>query len=296
MYSMLKRHPQIFMPDGKESWFFADELQVRAPPRPEGIPQTIEEYMSLFATARAEQRAGEATALYLWSRSAAQRIADVCPDARIIAVLREPASFLCSLHLQFLQTYIETESDLRKALALESDRREGRRVPRYTYWPQALMYSDHVGYVEQLRRYHAVFAREKVLVLIYDDFRRDNEGTMRSVLNFLEVDDTVAIDTVEANPTVRARSQRLHELLHAVSVGRGPLSLAVKAGVKAITPTPLRKSALRATKRHIVFAEPRPPDERLMTELRRRCKPEVVALSEYLGRDLVGLWGYDRIE
>jgi hypothetical protein len=33
-----------------------------------------------------------------------------------------------------------------------------------------------------------------------------------------------------------------------------------------------------------------------MTELRRRFKPEVVALSEYLGRDLVTLWGYDRVD
>ena len=32
-----------------------------------------------------------------------------------------------------------------------------------------------------------------------------------------------------------------------------------------------------------------------MAELRRRFKPEVVALSEHLGRDLVTLWGYDRI-
>jgi hypothetical protein len=30
-----------------------------------------------------------------------------------------------------------------------------------------------------------------------------------------------------------------------------------------------------------------------MQELRRRYKPEVVALSEYMDRDLVALWGYD---
>ena len=30
-----------------------------------------------------------------------------------------------------------------------------------------------------------------------------------------------------------------------------------------------------------------------MLELRRRFKPEVEATSEYLGRDLVALWGYD---
>ena len=30
-----------------------------------------------------------------------------------------------------------------------------------------------------------------------------------------------------------------------------------------------------------------------MMELRRRFSSEVSALSEYLGRDLVSLWGYD---
>ena len=38
------------------------------------------------------------------------------------------------------------------------------------------------------------------------------------------------------------------------------------------------------------------PDSELTAELRSRFKPEVVALGEHLGRDLVGLWGYDRVE
>ncbi len=90
--------------------------------------------------------------------------------------------------------------------------------------------------MEQLRRYHAVFPREQMLVLIYDDFRADNEATVRRVLRFLDVDDTVPISAREANPTVRPRSQRLNEVVHAVSVGRGPASLAVKGAIKAVTP------------------------------------------------------------
>ena len=73
---------------------------------------------------------------------------------------------------------------------------------------------ERVRFVEQLRRYYAVFPAEQVLVLIYDDFRADNEGTVRRVLRFLGVDDRVALDVMEANPTVHVRSQRLHELLH----------------------------------------------------------------------------------
>ncbi|HUH82034.1 MAG TPA: sulfotransferase, partial [Solirubrobacteraceae bacterium] len=194
LYHMLRRHPQIFMPENKEPWFFASELHERTPPRPAGTPRTLSEYAALFAPARAGQRAGEATVLYLWSRTAAQAIAETVPDARIIAVLREPASLLRSLHLQFVETYIETEPDLRTALALEGPRREGRHVPRHTYWPQALAYSEHVRYVEQLRRYHERFPPGRVLVLIYDDFRRDNAATVRTVLRFLEVDEEIAIE------------------------------------------------------------------------------------------------------
>ncbi len=150
-------------------------------------------------------------------------------------------------------------------------------------------------YVEQLRRYYSAFAQEQILVLIYDDFRRDNEAVVRRVLRFLEVDDSASIPAVEANPTVRPRSQRLNELVHAVGVGRGPVSLAVKASVKALTPNGLRRSALYAIQRRLVFTKPQPADERLIAELRARFKGEVVALSEYLGRDLVGLWGYDRV-
>lgn len=78
-------------------------------------------------------------------------------------------------------------------------------------------------------------------------------------------------------------------------MGRGPVSLAVKASVKALTPSGPRRKALYAIQRRLVFAEPQPADERLMAELRARFKGEVVALSEYLDRDLVSLWGYDRV-
>jgi hypothetical protein len=288
LYDMLKRHPQIYMPDNKEPWFFADELHFRTPPRPGGTPRNFEEYLSLFDAAKPEQRVGEASVLYMWSRSAAGRIAEAQPAARVIAVLREPASLLRSLHLQFLQTYVETETDLRKALALEDARREGRDVPRNTYWPQALLYSDHVRYVDQLRRFQTVLGPEQMLVLLYDDFRADNEATVRTVLRFLEVDDTAPIEVMQAKQTVTVRSRRLHGLLHKASVGSGPISRAASA----VTPRGVRRALRRANSR----TDPQPVDEQLMLELRRRYKREVAALGEYLDRDLIGLWGYDSVD
>ena len=294
LYEMLRAHPQIYMPELKEPVFFAGELPREA--HRYRAPATLEEYLALFAPATPQQRVGEASASYLWSRTAAGRIAELQPDARIVAILREPASFLRSLHLQCLQSRYETERDLRTAIALEEERRRGRRVPRGSRWPQVLLYSEHVRYVEQLRRYHALFGRERVLVLIYDDFRRDNEGTVRRVLRFLDVDDARTVRAQEANPTVSVRSARLDDLLHAVSVGEGALARAVKGPIKALTPRALRRRALRATRRKVLFADAPAPDEELMRELRRRFKPEVAATSEYLGIDLAALWGYDGVD
>jgi len=292
---MLRGHPQIYMPERKEPWFLADELHERTPPRPGGTARTLEEYLSLFELATPEQRIGEASPMYLWSKTAAGRIAKLRPDARIIAILREPASLLRSLHLQLVETHVETENDLRTALSLEGARREGRHVPRHTYWPKALMYSEHVRYVEQLRRFADQFPRERMLVLIYDDFRRDNQACVRSVLRFVGVDDAGEIEPIELNPTVRVRSQRLNDLVHAVTVGRGPAFRALKGAIKALTPRGLRRSALHATQRNVVYGTPQPPDEALMAELRHRYESEVLALSEYLDRDLVTLWGHDRV-
>ncbi len=294
LYRMLRSHPQIFLPDIKEPWFLAPEL--RSPFRGAGIgrrPETLDQYLALFAPARPDQRAGEASSSYLMSRSAAGRIAELAPAARIVAILREPAGFLRSLHLQNVQMHVESERDLRTALALEPERRRGRNIPPRSSRPQALLYSEQVCYVEQLRRYHELFAPARVLVLIYDDFRADNEATVRRVLRFLDVEELAPIEAVEANPTVGVRSLRLHQAVQAVSVGSGPVSAALKASMKTVTSRRLRRAGLRAVRRGVVFGAPPPPDAELMMELRRRFAPEVAALSEYLGRDLVGLWGYD---
>jgi hypothetical protein len=299
LWGMVRNHPQLYMPYNKEPWFLADEMRPVAALRPVGTgttPKSVEEYLALFAEAAPDQRAGEASSLYLWSRTAASRIAEMQPAARIVAVLREPASFLRSLHAQFVQVYVEPEKDMRKALALEQPRREGRGKPSNPYWPQATLYSEHVRYVEQLRRYHDVFPREQVLVLVYDDFRADNEATVREVWRFLEVDDTHPVLVADANPTVRVRSRRLYSLVHTLAAGDGALPRAVQATAKRLAPPGLSRESAVAIRDRFVYGKPQPPDEDLMLELRRRFKPEVVALSEYLDRDLVSLWGYDRTD
>jgi hypothetical protein len=298
LYEMLRSHPQIFMPDFKEPRYFASDLPSRfQAPRASGEdPETFEDYLALFDPAAPGQIAGEASTAYIWSATAAGGIARARPDAKIIVILREPASFLRSLHLQLMQIRIEKQKTLRAALAAEDARRAGRDLPeQIAHWPQVLLYLDRARYLEQLKRYHAAFPPEQVLTLIYDDFRADNEATVRRVLRFLEVDEDARIDVTEANPTIRMRSQKLDEAMLSVTVGRGRVAGPVNRAVRAIVPQSLRRSLRGLIWRRVVFGRPEPPDEQLMRELRVRFKGDVEALSEYLGRDLVALWGYDEL-
>jgi hypothetical protein len=296
MYEMLRRHPQIYMPEMKEPEYFGRTRSGRREALPgakdhrptfgETRPQTYEEYLSLFVAAAPDQRVGEASPSYLRSLTAARDIAAVQPGARIVAILREPVSFLYSLHLQMVRNHVQGELDFGKALAGEGDARDGQRVHRYT---------DRIRYVEQLRRYHDVFRHEQVLALIYDDFRADNEAAVRSVLRLLDVDSEQPIQPLEANPTIAPRSKRLDAWTFAVRAGRGPVSRGAKSTFKALTTDRMQRKLVRTVQRKLVYASPPPPKQSLMVELRERFKPEVVALSEYLDRDLVALWGYDDV-
>jgi hypothetical protein len=294
MYEMLRGHAQIFMPQMKEPEFFGRDLARRQELARDSSRQTFGgtrpssyvEYLALFDTAKPEQKVGEASPSYLRSHTAASQIAEAQPAARIIAILREPASFLRSLHLQMVRNHVQSELDFGKAVLGEGVAGDGNRVSQYT---------DRVRYVEQLSRYGSVFPSEQVLVLIYDDFRADNETTVRTVLRFLDVDPDAPIADVDANPTVAPRSGTLDRWAHGVRTGRGPLARGMKASFRALTPPRMRRGAVRTLQRNVIYRSAPPPDEAVTLELRRRFKPEVVALSEYLDRDLVRLWGYDEL-
>jgi sulfotransferase family protein len=296
LFKMLRRHPQIFMPEHKEPRFFSREARISQPGgKRDGVrPRTLEDYLALFAPAAPGQLVGEASPQYLRSPHAAQRIAEHRPDARIVAILREPASYLLTAHSQYVHSGIETERDLRKALALEDQRREGRQLPPALPAVSWLMYAEHVRYVEQLRRFHAEFPAEQVLVLIYDDYRRQNIDSVRSVMRFLGVDADIPIEPIvtKGGEVKAVRFMPLHGLSRTLRRARDrPQS----AGPVARTVSALAPRRAQLLWKHLVYTVPPPPDQQLLRELRQRFKPEVQALSDYLDRDLVSLWGYDDI-
>ncbi|HXM87560.1 MAG TPA: sulfotransferase [Solirubrobacteraceae bacterium] len=292
LYRILRSHPEVFMPELKEPRFFSREPGPPPPGAAAGaLPRTLEAYLELFAPARAEQLAGEASPQYIRSANAAARIAELQPRARAIALLREPVSFLRSFHLACVRSGQEDQRDLRKALELEPQRRRGERIPSGCRAPARLLYSEHVRYVEQLRRFEDALSRERVHVIVYDDLRRANERVARDALRFLGLDERLPIDVSRGGGSARksVRNLTVHRLAIALKRARRRPDSAPAAlrALDALTPAWLEAAARRA-----LYAPPPPLDRRLAADLRARFEPDVAALGDHIGRDLLREWGY----
>ena len=290
----LKAHPAVFMCRPKEPKYFAQDFFREAGGQRTFARMTEADYLDLFREAQPDQRCGEASTWYLYSRVAAQAIHAFNPSARLIFVLREPADFLYSYYLQLRKNPVvegERVNDFRKALALEPERKQGRKIPRGCLLPEFLYYSERVKYAEQLERFFACFDRAQIKIIIYDDFKRDNEGVYRDVLAFLGLDPSFTPVFQAHNKGHVLRSKRLQRVFQRVIFGER-WAAPLKPMLKRLIPERLRRVLVRRIKKQWLSRPKDALDPALAAELKQHYRGEVEKLSTLLGRDLLTLWGY----
>jgi hypothetical protein len=274
LYDYLRPHPQVFMPFHKEPLFFGDDLTRRYG------RMSRQQYEALFAAAQPGQRIGEASAWYLYSRSAATEIRATAPEAQIIVMLRNPVDVMHAQHSQLLFNVEENIADFGEALEAEWARRRGEQLPPGPLRVENLYYRESVRFPEQLRRYFDSFGRDRVLAIVYDDFRDDTPGVYRHVLEFLGVDPTFAPPFAVSNPNKRVRFRTLQRLIYQPP---GPLLKLVPVIRRFPLAHALRERVLRlnsATQRR------RPMDPDLRRRLLAEFAPQIAELGELIGRDL----------
>src|SRR5688572_7327015 len=101
LYHHLKQHPQVFMSPVKEPFFFNHEIdssgkvvkeRFGGPVRPRRPKYAnLDEYRTLFKEVGDERAIGEASVLYHYVAGTAERIKRYVPEAKAIALLRNPA-------------------------------------------------------------------------------------------------------------------------------------------------------------------------------------------------------------
>ena len=277
MCSYLQQHPDIFISDLKEPFFFGRDLKHRIP---YWFVRDEKRYLELFEKADGAQRVGEGTVWYLRSVQAAREIKAFVPDAQIIIMLRNPIDMMYSWHSQMLWSDFEDIKDFEKALEAEEERKRGLEIPERACVAEGLFYRDMARYSEQVERYFHVFGREKVQVIIFDDFKKDTSAVFRSTLRFLEVDDSFQTEFAVVNDNKRARSKSMLRFL------RQPPSFVSKIG-RAMMPTEWRSRLFQSLWKFNRQHQSRAPlHPELRKELQCEFRPEVEKLSFLLDRDL----------
>ncbi len=282
MASYLGQHPDIYLPV-KEVCFFGSDLDFRRTLHRTGdwFRPTEERYLSFFDDHVNQARVGEASAYYLCSTRAAAEIKAFSPNASIIIMLRNPADMLRSMHTHWLFSLNEDIADFEEALAAEEDRRDGQRIPESAFWRQGLLYRSIPRYAEQIERFFDVFGRERVHVVLFDDFLENIRVAYAQTLEFLGVDPTFEADLKVVNPRRQARSKILQRLF--VDPPRWIQSLA-----RPVLDNPRLSEQIRRIAHQLnTRVATRPAaSSAIREELVEYFRPEVERLSELLQCDL----------
>jgi sulfotransferase family protein len=158
LYECLKAHPEIALArNTKETVFFADYYD-------RGLGWYEKFFDGLDAKA-----VGEVSNTYFFTPDAPARIARDLPQVKLIAFLRNPVERIQSLYLFRLRNGL-VKGSLEDAIAAD---------------PKMV---EQNFFDEHLARYLALFPREHLFVALFDDLRRDPQGLLRQIYNFLGVD------------------------------------------------------------------------------------------------------------
>jgi hypothetical protein len=137
---------------------------------------------------------GEASPYYLFHPLAPGRVASILPEARLVAVLRNPVDRAYS-HYQKERRKGTEFLPFEEALEAESERVPGEReklVADPTYRSMAHQRFSYLArgiYVDQIEAWRQWFPEKQLLVLNSEDMFRQPEAAVRSVCDFLELPD-----------------------------------------------------------------------------------------------------------
>jgi hypothetical protein len=282
LHYYLKQHPQIYMSPVKEPDFFAlegRELNFSGAEGKELINRwikqqsttNIEEYRALFRGVSSETAVGEASPIYLYSSQAPGRIKHYIPEAKLIAILRNPAERAYSAFLFMRRDGREPLREFHQALQAEETR-------IHDNWEWLWHYKNMGFYYDQLKRYFDAFDRRQIKVYLYEDLEFEPLRVLRDLFMFLGVDHAFTPDTsLRHNVSGIPKDGALSSLAFGPNV--------IKSVLQPLLPEKVRQHiALSLKNRSLVEAPALAPEVR--KELTGAYRDDVLKLQALIGRDL----------
>lgn len=274
LWYYLNQHPMIFMNQGvKELGFFSDHYGIK----------DFDEYLKYFDAAKPDQIIGEACHAYLSSPESAQKIFGFNPNMKIVMILRNPVHRAYSLYNWMVEHGWEGTQTFEKALENEKSLLNDPTFKETnTFYYMNYMYFASGLYFEQVKRYFDIFPVGQIKLIIYEQFKIDNQAYLKSILDFLNVSNTIDFNLEKKNESIRIKSPRLQRLLT-----RHFIYLADKYYMPRKLSSTLSKQLMRYNK------QSKKPDKlNVETEsyLFDKYRTDIEKLSDFLKVDLQQFW------
>lgn len=193
LYYCLREHHEIHLPSvKKEKIYLGGKLYRR---------HGITWYREHVGVPDNGQAIGDVSVDYLFDPRSPSVVKEYAPDAKIIALLRDPVDRAVSAYFWNLRLGNVGELDVNEGLS-RAIREWNRCGPGQVYKSNAHYYNIIARglYAKQLERYVIRFGVPSVYLLYYDDIRKRPEETLRSVFRILEVDTTVQPSSLSRRP------------------------------------------------------------------------------------------------
>lgn len=183
LYEYLKQHPALQSNiTAKEVHFFDEQYD-----------KGLAWYRSNFPAKEEGKLYYEASPYYLFHPVAPERVAGDLPDAKLIALLRNPIDRAYSSYQHQVRAGRETLS-FEEAVEKETERLEGEEAkiiadPNYlSYNHRKFSYVARGKYIDQIKNWNRYFKKEQMLILESEAFWQDPDATFDEIFNFLGID------------------------------------------------------------------------------------------------------------
>ncbi len=194
LHRYLATHPEVFVTRGKSPNYFVSDVPMPSWEGPTARRMarewisSREGYDALFADATTEVAVGDVSPVYLQARSAAGSIAAAFPDARIVAILRDPMERAHAHWLGRLRDGIERRNDFRQVV--EEELKRGL--------PDDVAFGSYLGigrYHHFLSDYTTRFPAQRIKIYLFEDLCADPASLLRDLFAFLGVATDFAPET-----------------------------------------------------------------------------------------------------
>lgn len=280
----LARNPQICFSRPKEPHYFA---QLNHDPDASELKHN---YLDRYFHHRTQLHrvVGEGSVSYLFLPHTLERICQINPEVRFIALVRNPIKSLPSYHLRMQFLLQEDEPDFEKAWNLQAQRARGEMVPKHCMDTRLLMYSEGAMLGFQVERLFGIVGRDRSLVIVFDDLMADPLGVYRRTLEFLGVEDDGQTRFDQNYGSHIYRYRWLQKLFAMPAMHAGKLIDSAQRRKRKYNEDGSKRPSLikRITDFNKVPATPAPLTPRMAETVRDFVQSDIQLLSQLLGRDL----------